>query len=356
MRNPRRSRACALAALPVGALLLYAAGRQHSEGLQVALLLAGMTALLAGLLVALQAHREARAQARLADGKGVLARWRVDAATWQGFLEREQRLGEAGESLPNELALSIEVAPEGFEVVIGDEAITVADAVYLLPRHGSPQVEGAGLLDPGDGGPAVAELRLRHPPTPRRSGGTNPPYYTRLSVPLPTVAWRSARPAIAHYAKGRPGKATTFMHGPGDGSDPEDLGTCASCGYRTHVFRDACPKCGGGVLSKRWARRFGLVLVVLGSVLAAGMGLLLVKLSPMLADPGVIHGGARFAGTRAQALLVWGLLGGVFLFGAAALAAGIAQILTGRRNLRVALLLSGIFTGLVGAAALLPGN
>ncbi|MEO5882301.1 MAG: hypothetical protein ABIQ06_07780 [Caldimonas sp.] len=52
-----------------------------------------------------------------------------------------------------------------------------------------------------------------------------------------------------------------------------------------------CEKCGGSMLSRRWARRLGVVLFVLGLVLTAGLGYLLWILSAQLMSPGRSFGG-----------------------------------------------------------------
>lgn len=351
MRKPGHWRAIALAVLPLGALLVLAANRQEGQSAGLAFGLPGLCLLAFGVVAGLWAHRAARAQARLQRGQGVLARWRVDAATWRAFRERERNAGAGGNALPDELSMPDDAPVDGIEVIVGEDAVAVGDSVLVLPRHGTPEVLEADLRD-GGAGPHFAELRLRHPPTPRRNGGMNPAVHTRLAIPLPASAWRDARRAIGFYARGRPGKAS-FFHGRGDGSDADDLSTCGGCGYQTHVYRSTCPQCGAGMLSKRWARRFGFVLVVLGSVLAIGMGILLAMMSPLLAQPGAEIGGTRFTGTRMEALGIWAILAAVFVFGATAAATGAWQVATGKRNLRAAGVMLGIFSALVVAARLL---
>jgi hypothetical protein len=96
------------------------------------------------------------------------------------------------------------------------------------------------------------------------------------------------------------------------------------------------------MLSRRWARRFGGVLVVLGLALAIGLGYLLWIMGPMLLNPGVSYGGTRFSGTRLQALLVFAVLGSVFLFGVLATCYGFWQIFTGARSMKVIYALVGL--------------
>lgn len=353
MRNPRRWRTIALTGCVLGAALVTAAFRlpeRVGDGVRIVLFMLGGTGVLFGPFLAWFAHRAARAQQALARGEEVLARWRIDAANWRAFIAAEPATTTAT-GLDNELSSIDEVPADGFEIIVGEEAIDIGGCVHVLPRHGAPEVLEANLRE-GNGGPHVAELRLRHPPEARRNGGMTPPRYTRLSFPVAPDAWRDARRAIGHYSLGRPGKAS-FFHGRGDGSDPEDLSTCAKCGYRTHRFGSTCPKCGGGMLSKRWTRRFGVVLVMLGGVLFVGMSVILFKLSPMLARPGVEMDGTRFDGTRGQALMIWAILAAVWVFGATATGLGVQQLVTGRRNLKGAYVMLGIFSAMVVIAGLL---
>lgn len=127
----------------------------------------------------------------------------------------------------------------------------------------------------------------------------------------------------------------SFFHGPGDGSDPEDLTACWSCGYRTHQLVEECPACGASMVSRRWARRYGAVLVVLGAFLALGMTWLLLWMLPTLSHPGEYVGGHRFSGTASQARGILALLGAVWVFGVVAFSYGLWQVFTGKRNRKV---------------------
>lgn len=344
MQHPRRWRTIALAAIPVGIMLILAANLHKDHWSGAAFAFTGFGALLCGVFVSWQAHVAARAQSRLTSGEGRLASWRVDPALWQAFLERERTLRLREGTLPNELSLADDIPASGIDVIIGEDAVSVGERVHVLPRHGTPEVLGAELLDGGN--VQYAELQLRHPPRARSAGGISSPLLTRLTLPLPASASRDARRAIGFYARGRPGKASVF-HGRGDGSDAEDLSTCSQCGYTTHVFRSTCPRCGGGMLSKRWARRFGTLLLVLGGGISAVMAVVLLKLSPMLLNPGVDTGGMRFGGSPAQALAIWAVLAAVLVFGATAASLGAWQMVTGKRNLRVGGAMLAVFTAVV---------
>lgn len=349
MRNPARWRNIALLACLIGAAAAAAPfllpSAAAGDGLRVTLFALGITGVLFGGATALWGHQAARAKAALDSGEDVIARWRVDTTTWRAFLEADRHARDGLAWLPNELSVDDEVAADGIEVIVGRDAIDVGGSVHVLPRHGAPEVLSAELSE-GRGRPDSIELHLRYPGGGAGASGVQQgPTDTRLAFPVAAGAWRDARHAVAYFAQGRPGKVD-FFHGRGDGSDPEDLSMCWSCGYQTHQFRSTCPQCGAGLLSRRWSRRFGSVLTVLGLILTVGMTVLLVKLSPMLSHPGVDYGGSRFAGTPSQALMVWGVLSAVFVFGATATAYGAWTVATGKRNRTVVYAMVGIFSSL----------
>jgi hypothetical protein len=86
---------------------------------------------------------------------------------------------------------------------------------------------------------------------------------------------------------------------------------------------------------KRWTRRTGYVVVLLGLMLALGCGWLLWWMLPTLLHPGEEINGTSFTGSEKMAKNVIALLGGVVAFGAVACVAGAWQIRTGERNLKL---------------------
>jgi hypothetical protein len=353
MRNPTRWRNVGLVACAVGLIAAIAPFQLPpnvgGDGLRATFFCLGLTGLVFGGATAWWGHRDGRAKASLERGDDVIARWPVDPATWHAFLEADTHARDGLDWLPNELSVAGEVPAEGIEVIVGREAIEIGGSVHVLPRHGAPEVLDATLGE-GHGRPDTIELHLRYP-----GGGTGAsgviqgPTHTRLAFPVAAGRWRDARRVVGYYAGGRPG-APDFFHGRGDGSDPEDLSSCWSCGYQTYQFRSTCPQCGAGLLSRRWSRRFGTILIVLGLALTVGMIVLLAKLSPLLLHPGTSVGGTRFTGTRAQALMIWGVLSAVLAFGATTTAYGVWQAATGRRNRNVAFAMLALFGGLCALA------
>jgi len=348
MRHPERWRnvglvAC-IAGIAIAAAPFLLPAATAGDGVRAALFSLGITAVIFGGATALLGHRDVRAKAALARGEDVLARWHVDAATWRAFLAADSHARDGLPWLPNELSVADDVPTDGVEIIVGRDAIEVGGSVHVLPRHGAPEVLEATLVE-GRDRPDTIELQLRYPGGGGASGVVQGPTYTRLAFPVAPGAWREARRVVHDYASGRPGKAD-FFHGRGDGSDADDLSTCWSCGYRTHRFRSTCPQCGAGLLSRRWSRRFGSILTLLGLVLTIGMAVLLVKLSPMLRHPGADFDGMRFDGTPAQALMVWAVLAAVLVFGMTATSYGGWQVATGKRSRKVVFAMLGIFSGL----------
>jgi hypothetical protein len=351
MRNPRRWQRVALAVLASAVVALalpwLIPAAAAGDGLRGGLFCYGLVALLFGGYGTATLTRDLRAQAALARGDGVIARWRLDAEAWGAFLALERQRQAADGPPYNEFAAADAVPATGVEVVVGEEAVQIDSSIHRVPLRGVPEVVAAELQDnDGIGAPATIELRLKYPATGTSSGGIRPPTYTRLRFPLPGPAWRDARRVVAHFNRDVPGKPD-FFHGRGDGSDPEDLSTCWSCGFQTHKYRTQCERCGAGLLSRRWSRRFGAVLTLCGLFLTGLMSVVLLFTLPMLLRPGVSIGGTRFDGSPAMAALVVLILAAVFAFGVITLGYGVFQLITGRRSLAVARAMVAVAGGLV---------
>ena len=274
------------------------------------------------------------------------ARWLVPHPPGRPFRAAARR--RAGEPY-NELPMPEAVPPGGLEVIAEADGLWFGGKRVALPLRGTPEILDARLVDTAV---STLEMRLKCPPHVNSAGAVLAPVFTRLSVPVPGPAWREARRAEAHFNRDTPGKAD-FFHGRGDGSDPEDLSTCPACGFQTHKFRSQCERCGMGLQSRRWSRRFGALLIVCGLVLTALMGGVLRFVGPILLDVILEGGSPRFAGSRMQAVVVATLLGGVFLFGALCLVYGTWQVLTGRAHLFAARTIAKAFGGIMALAFLI---
>ncbi len=356
MRNPRRWRNIGLAFVASGIVALIpliVLSRPAVDHWAVGLAFGyGLMAIIFGGYFTFLSHQGARAQDALLRSENVLARWRVDAATWRAFVEVNGKLNQAPDGLLNELSIPDDATDGGIEVIIGKEAVQVDGSIHPLPLRGTPEITGT-VLDIGRYGPSFIEFRLFYPGGGHGASGVPHASVRRaLRVPVAANAQREAKAVIAHFNRGRSAPAD-FFHGAGDGSDPEDLNTCYFCGYQTHQYRSRCPQCGRGMQTKRWSRCFGWGILACGLFVTVLIAAELFYTAPMLLRPGVSIGGARFSGTPGQALLVFAILGLVGAFGVTAFLYGLWQISTGRANLKVVGFLAGIFALLMLVAVML---
>lgn len=335
MPSPRRARKIALVFFASGWLTCLAAfvlpGLPEDHGLRTCLFIYGLSAFLFGGGAALFRHLDVQAQAALARGEDVLARWQVEPAAWEEFVAADQHWNQVGEFLPNELSIPVTVPPEDVGVIVGRTAIQVGESVHRL-ADGMPEVTEAALHDRQ---PAVVELQLYY-----RGGGhgasgiPHSPRRATLRFPVGRGCWREAGVVVAHY-RGELGRKPDFFHGKADGSNPEDLSKCYHCGYETYRLLSHCPQCGRSLQSKRWSRRYGAILSVLGLIISSVIGFVLLLLLPKLLHAGAASGGVGFSGSAAQAWLVLGVLLVVELFGVTTMCYGLWQVVTGRRSKRV---------------------
>ncbi|MEO8754662.1 MAG: hypothetical protein ABI624_18490 [Casimicrobiaceae bacterium] len=348
MRNPRLWRAAGLVCLASGIIAALAPfllpAAMAGDSVRTGLFAYGLTALIFGALGALTAHLAARAQEALARGDDVIARWHIDAATWRAFAALDGRRNSEPHALHNALSIRDTVPAEGIEVIVGKSAVQIDESVHPLPRHGAPEITRAQLVSDS---PDYVELQLLYPGGGHGASGV-PQGPTRMALRFPVApkSWRDARRVVAHFSGVLPGEPD-FFHGRGDGSDPEDLNTCIDCGYQTHQYRSVCPQCGGSMVTRRWGRRFGGILVVCGLAITGIMGVVSYYTVPLMLHPGKSIDGTRFSGTQAEALFALGIFAVVTAFGLTALFYGIWQVKTGKRDKRVALGMVALWTVLL---------
>lgn len=336
MRNPERWRNIALACFLIGPVAAFASfalpPAAAGDGLRATLLCLGIIGVLFGGFGALLFHQALKAKRKLERGEGLLARWRIPPAEWREFLALNSERNSNGERRPNEFSPREEVPGQGIEILVGEDAIEIDGSLHALPRHGAPEITRFEF-DEGRTRPSVIEFDLTYPGGGSGASGVpRGPTYGLLRFPVPAGAQREALAIVSHYGQLTPGKPTYF-HGRGDGSDPEDLSSCLVCGFQTHRFISVCERCGAPMQSRRWARRFGRVLLVLGLLLSAGMTVLLANLLPLLLHPGVQVGNSRFDGSPGMAVGIVAILGMVEIFGIICVGYGIFQMVTGRRAL-----------------------
>ena len=330
MPNPHRSRNVALWFFASGWMAAAAAFLLPApvavDWVRACLFIYGSSAILFGGGTALFRHFDARAKEALARGEDMIARWRVDAAAWSEFVVADREWNMGRDALFNELSIPDSVPDAGIEVIVGKSAVQIDQSIHRL-TSGMPEVTNAILHDLH---PAVIELQLYYPGGGHGASGVpRAPSRSALRFPVGSGAWKEAGTVVAHYRGDTPRKAD-FFHGKGDGTDPEDLTRCYSCGYETYRLTSHCPECGRSMQSKRWSRRYGWILLATGIFITAVMSAVLLAIGPTLF--GGAGGGLRFSGSAGQARLALCILGAVEIFGITASCYGLWQILTGRRS------------------------
>jgi hypothetical protein len=327
MQNPHRARRIALAFLASGGIAVTGAFLLPGDSwVRTCLFIYGASAILFGGGTALFRHFDVRAKETLARGDNLIARWRVESAAWREFVSLDQGWSRQDQILPNELSWPDAVAEEGLEVRVGRDAIQIGESIHRL-TSGMPEVTAAHLVESQ---PAVIELQLYYPGG--GYGASGVPQSARraaLRFPVGRGCGKEAGAVVSYYRGDAPRKED-FFHGKGDGTDSEDLTRCYHCGYETYKLMSHCPQCGRSMQSKRWSRRYGWVLLLLGLVISGVIGLVLLAIGPGLL--GWHRTATNFTGSVAQGRMAFALLSLVELFGLVAIFYGIWQIVTGRRS------------------------
>ena len=356
MRNPVLWRNVALAFVAAGPVAI-AVAMQLPEGAasnatRGITSMFGMMAIIFGACAALFAHLDVRAKQSLTLGEDILARWRIDAATWREFVALDSELNRSPDAYRNELQIREQVSAEGIVVIAGKTAVEIDGDIHRLPSRGTPEITHAEFNESRIR-PSYIELHLYYPGG--ETGASGVPHSatrTALRFPVPAGAKFDAERLVAQYSGSLGGKPD-FFHGRGDGSDPEDLTECWSCGFKTHKMVSHCQKCGATMQSRRWSRRFGVVLVVCGMIITSMMAVILNNLVPTMLRPGVEIDGSTFNGTAQQGLSFLAILSLVLAFGVTTLLYGFYQLKTGKRSKKVVSAMLGAVSLLMAFAWLL---
>lgn len=128
--------------------------------------------------------------------------------------------------------------------------------------------------------------------------------------------------------------------------------TCPQCSTQAKSWLDWCPDCGTRLSRPSRIRALGWVLMVIGTGLTAGMVYLIVVIAGIMRASGDPDATTRFTGTPSQALMVFGILGLVLVFGLVSVTAGAWQVRHGTRNPRLVKVVLGFAAVFFGFGAL----
>lgn len=120
---------------------------------------------------------------------------------------------------------------------------------------------------------------------------------------------------------------------------------CNRCGAETNEPLGHCPRCGRRLHKTSTIRGIGWLLVVLGGGLAAFMAWLTLTIRRIVEHSGEPGATTRFTGDASDARLIYAIFGLVLALSLTFVAAGVWQIIYGRRNKKfifVALILAAV--------------
>ena len=128
---------------------------------------------------------------------------------------------------------------------------------------------------------------------------------------------------------------------PAEGGGPR---VCYKCDFEVYdAGANQCPRCGKGrLMTRAGVRALGWVLLVVGAFLFVFMGAVALVVAAIIANSDVPGSTTRFSGGKKEVAVIFAVFGAVLAFGLAAMAAGVSQIINGRRNKRLAGLMLGI--------------
>jgi hypothetical protein len=108
--------------------------------------------------------------------------------------------------------------------------------------------------------------------------------------------------------------------------------SCAKCSFETQESLSRCPNCAGRLQSARKVRILGWLLLVIGAFLVVSMGALGLYLGKLISESGDATSGSRFTGGPQDVMLIVAVFGLVISFGIASMAGGLWQIVYGKPN------------------------
>lgn len=197
MRDPARKALYCLLALAVSAgLIRFGAVRLERFGEDwpgAGSIILGFAIAPFALVTLVQALFAIRGRALLLLGRGVIARWKIHPAEWQGFRGLDSRRSSEDFSLGNDLWIRRAAPAAPVEVIVGARSLLVDGSYHSLRPGGLPELRGVSWLE---GPPACLEFALRYPRG--RYGGTVP---MTLRIPVPASARAEAERVFDHFER-----------------------------------------------------------------------------------------------------------------------------------------------------------
>ena len=111
--------------------------------------------------------------------------------------------------------------------------------------------------------------------------------------------------------------------------------SCPKCSFETSESVSRCPNCGSRVQSAKKVRILGGVLLVIGTFLVLFMTGLGIYLGSIIANSNDPDATTRFTGSSQDVMFIVAIFGLVIAFGLASMGGGIWQIIYGKPNRKV---------------------
>lgn len=176
-------------AAAISAFLMPDAGRGLT--LQAVLGICGLLAAPIAFVFTLIKAVDTWQMGRLVRGEGIVARWRIDAADWQAFVQNEDRLDQQPGRRPNLLSYRDLPAASGIEIIVGKNAVLIGGEYHTLRKRGFANLYGPHWLR---GSPSNIQFDL----TAFVTGGTHAMRWV-LRFPVAPDAENRAALVIAHF-------------------------------------------------------------------------------------------------------------------------------------------------------------
>ena len=122
--------------------------------------------------------------------------------------------------------------------------------------------------------------------------------------------------------------------------------SCAKCSFETSETLPRCPSCGSRLQSAKKVRILGGLLLLIGTFLVLFMSILGVYLGSIISNSTDPESTTRFTGGPQDVMFIVVIFGLVISFGLASIAGGIWQIIYGKPN-RLIIVLVFVIAGIL---------